>query len=142
MDWTESLIPISPFIMIIFVVWFASMIKRTHARNRLEMQKELLAKFSSAQELTEFLKTDGGKLLMPEPTSPRTPAARAGVGVLVLIIGIGLLLVSLRPPDPDAARGLQTGGLIVASAGIGLIASAFVTKRLSDKWGAADIPPK
>jgi len=39
MDWSESLIPISPFIMIIFVVWFASMIKRTHARNRSEMQK-------------------------------------------------------------------------------------------------------
>ena len=63
----ETLIPLAPFIMIIFVIWFGSQVKKTQARHRAEMQKDMLAKFSSGQELAEFLKTDGGKLFMPEP---------------------------------------------------------------------------
>jgi len=85
--WSGILIPLAPFIMIIFAIWFGSRTKQAQAKHRAEMQKDLLTKFSSAQELSDFLKTDGGKLLMPEPVRERTPARRAGAGILVMVIG-------------------------------------------------------
>ena len=133
--WSGILIPLAPFIMIIFAIWFGSRTKQAQAKHRAEMQKDLLTKFSSAQELSDFLKTDGGKLLMPEPVRERTPARRAGAGILVMVIGVGLMAASAtHPPDVEFGNTLLVAGVIVIAAGIGLLISAFVTQRLARKW--------
>jgi len=137
--WTGILVPLAPFIMIIFVIWFGSQVKKTQARHRAEMQKDLLTKFSSGQELAEFLKTDGGKLFMPEPARTRSPAHRAGAGILVLVIGVGLIAASTtHPPDVEFGNMLRVAGYIVIAAGVGLLISAFVTQRLARKWSVED----
>jgi hypothetical protein len=131
----SDFIPFASFIMIIFVVWFGTMKQRAQDRNRTEIQKELLTKFSSAQELTEFMKSDGGKLLMPAPERGRTPASRAGTGIFIVVVGIALLASSMLMPQPETHSGLQVAGLLAMGAGIGFLISALVTRKLSQKWG-------
>jgi hypothetical protein len=138
MNWTANLVPLAPFIMIIFIIWFVSLTRRAQDRHRAEMQKDLLAKFSSASELTEFLKTDGGKLLMPAPIRGRTPANRAGAGVIVVVVGIGMMAGSRFSTDPDAMGILRIAALIAIATGIGLLISAFVTQKLAQKWREQD----
>jgi predicted phage tail protein len=128
-------VPLAPFIMTIFVVWFVTIRRRAQDRNRTELQKDLLTKFSSAQELTEFMKTDGGKLLMPAPERSRTPASRAGTGVFIVVLGLALLASSMLMPKAEAHSGLQVAGLLAIGAGIGFLISAVVTQKLSRKWG-------
>ena len=106
----------------------------------MEMQKDLLTKFSSAQELTEFLKTDGGKLLMPAPVRGRTPANRAGIGVFVLVVGFGLLVAAKISSQSEMEDDLQIAALLAMAAGIGLLISAWITQKLSRKWGEIDTP--
>jgi hypothetical protein len=130
-----DLVPFAPFVMIIFVVWFGTIKRRAQDRNRTEVQKDLLTKFSSAQELTEFMKTDGGKLLMPEPERSRTPASRAGTGVFIIVVGLALLASSMLMPQAETHSGLQVAGLLAIGAGIGFLISAFVTHKLTQKWG-------
>jgi hypothetical protein len=135
MDWAGILVPLAPFVMIIVIVWVGSRSRQAESQRRAEMQKELLAKFSSVQELSEFLKSDGGKLFMPEPQKLRSPAHRVGTGILVLVVGAGML-VSTRffTFDHDAHQVLSVAGVIVVAAGMGLLISAVVTQRLSRKW--------
>jgi hypothetical protein len=135
MDWTMNLVPLSPFVMIIFVVWFGSLVRRAQERHRADLQKDLLTKFTSAQELNEFLKTDGGKLLMPLPSRVHTPASRAGTGVFIVVVGLALLASSMFMPQAEAHDGLKVAGLLAIGAGIGFLISAVVTKNLSRKWG-------
>jgi len=130
-----DLIPFAPFVMIIFVVWFGTTKRRAQDRNRTELQKDLLTKFSSAQELTEFMKTDGGKLLMPAPEKIRTPASRVGTGIFIVVIGLALLASSMLIPEVESHNGFQVAGLLAIGAGIGFLISAFVTHKLSRKWG-------
>ena len=138
MNWTDNLIPLSPFIAIIFVFWFVSVTRRAQDRQRAEMQKELLTKFSSAQELNEFLKSEGGKLFMPAPARRRTPANSAGTGVLVMVVGFGLLAAAKFSSQPELEDNLQIGALLAIAAGIGLLISALITQKLSRKWEERD----
>ena len=136
MGWVaDVLVPISPFVMVIFIVWFVSLTRRAQERHRAELQKDLLTKFSSPQELSEFLKTDGGKLLMPVPERPRTPARTAGASVIVLVVGFGCLAAALLTKQDDLKDNLLIAALLTIAAGVGLLISAFVTQKLSRKWG-------
>jgi hypothetical protein len=94
-----------------------------------------MTKFTSAQEVAEFMKTDGGKLLMPAPERRCTPASRAGTGVFILVVGFGLLAASMFMTDAEVHSGLQVAGLLAIAAGIGFLISAVVTQKLSRKWG-------
>src|SRR5262252_266562 len=120
MEWTSNLIPLAPFIMIVVIVWFGMRAKHVESQRRAELQKELLAKFSTAQDLAEFMKTEGGKVFMSEPQKLRSPASRAGTATLVLVVGIGLLFASrmFLTFDRDAQQGMSVGGVIAIAAGI------------------------
>jgi Domain of unknown function (DUF6249) len=143
MGWVaDALVPISPFVMIIFVYWFISLVHRAKERHRAELQKDLMAKFTSAQEISEFMKTDAGKLLLPTPDRKRTPAARAGTGTFVIIVGLGLFAASLFSAEVEVHSGLRIAGLLAIAAGIGFLISAIVTQKLSQKWGEEEGNPK
>ena len=133
-NWTADLVPIAPFVMIVFVVWFASLVRRAQERHRADLQKDLLTKFTSAQEVSDFMKTDAGKLLMPAPTRSRTPASRAGTGIFIVVVGLALLASSMLMPEAEVHNGLQVAGLLAIGAGIGFLISAVVTQKLSRKW--------
>ena len=65
----ENLIPIAFFGFVGFVVWVAISHQTRRATLRADMQKQLLERFSSGQELAAFLETEAGK----ERSSCATP---------------------------------------------------------------------
>ncbi len=57
-------VPVAAFGMVVLIVWIASREKQSRARYRAEVQRDLIAKFASGQELTEFLKSEGSRALL------------------------------------------------------------------------------
>lgn len=134
-DVIGQLTGIAPFVMIVLIVWFEIQKKMNQSRIRAELQKEVLAKFSSGQELNEFLNTDAGRRLMQEPPaskygSKRRVIALAVGGIIAVGAGVGFYFGG----EDLEAVGLFTGG------GLALLASAGVSYWLAKKLGLSDTP--
>jgi len=149
------LIPVAGIMMMVFWVWFDTLQKRAKIEARTELTKQLLEKFSSAQELTEFLEKESGQRFLDGmesdkgslPTWPPLPMGSVGFGgwhgpkerILGIIIpgciltsiGTGFLAMSTSP-------NLQVAGATILAAGIGLLIAAIVTYVLSKAWGLMD----
>src|SRR5215831_10120785 len=89
----EILIPLAPFVMVIVIVWLATKEKQSRVRYRAEVQRDLIAKFPSGQELAEFLKTDESRRIFQELSS--TPTPRDPIHKIVGIVIGGTVLVAL-----------------------------------------------
>jgi hypothetical protein len=111
-----------------FILGLVAAHVRAKIRHRTEVQKELIAKFASAQELAAFLNSDAGKLLLrgakddpvwKEPT-PRPVDEQIGIaigwGVLVLAVGVAVFVV----------RGLNVPSAVLTALGIGLLFNALL----------------
>ena len=134
-DVVAGLAIIGPFVVIILVVWFVIRNSMNQRRIRAELQKEVLAKFSSGQELSEFLHTDAGKRLMGEP-----PASRWGSKGRVITLAVsGMIAVG-------AGAGFYFGGqdaeavALFTGVGLALLASSAVSYWLAKKLGLSDTP--
>jgi len=138
MQWFAELASIAPFIMIIFVVWFGTQLRRSQDRHRADTHKELISKLSSAQEVNDFLKTDAGKQLIAPSQQSRSPSRRAGTGVLIIVVGLGIFAASNFMHYAEAHEGLMSAGVIASFAGIGFLLSAVISRHLSQKWGESD----
>ena len=135
-----ALITLVVFGFVAFVLWLVAAHVRAKIRHTTEVQKELIAKFSSPQELTDFLDSEAGKLLIrgakddtPVPwkgPAPRPPNEQIGIaigwGVLVLCVGAAVLVV----------RGLTLPGAIITALGIGLLFNALLRAWFFWKRGA------
>src|SRR5215204_3077286 len=101
-----QLIGLAPFVMVIFVVWFGTRAGMNKRAIRAELQKDILAKFSTGQDLSEFLATDAGKRFMREPQGSSKWAAKGRVinlavaGIIAVGAGIGFYFGG---EDADAA---------------------------------------
>jgi hypothetical protein len=132
-DIIALLIPFAAFAMVIAIVWLASREKLAKARLRTELQRELLTKFSTARELTEFLNSEGSKMLLQE--SPRRPADRT----IRLVVG-GTILLALgggfffSGTDDEATA-------ICTAVGLGLIVSAALSYWLAQKLKDSEESP-
>ena len=126
-DIFEVLIPFAVFVMVIVIVWIASREKLAKARIRVELQKELLSKFSSSRELTEFLSGEGSKVFLQEPlrNSANRVIKLVTSGIVLLAVGCGFFLAGT---DKEAAA-------LFAAAGLGLILSAGVSHWLTKRLG-------
>jgi hypothetical protein len=101
---------------------------RAQIRHRTDVQKELIAKFSTPQELADFLNSEAGKLLLrggkddvPRQWPPQRPVEEQigiaiGWGVLVLCVGAAVLYV----------RGVTLPGAVITALGIGLLFNALL----------------
>jgi hypothetical protein len=121
-----------------FVLWLPESKARAKLRHREEVQKQLLGKFSSLQELTDFLSSDPGKLLLggasgyPESPSkdvaPRPFKEQVGItiswGVLAICVGAAVFVV----------RGLTLPGAVFTALGIGFLINAMLRVLLHRKW--------
>jgi hypothetical protein len=118
------------FGFVAFVLWLISSHVQAKMRQRTEVQKELIAKFSTPQELADFLNSDAGKLLIrvskedsapswkdlaPRPVDEQIGIA-IGWGVLVLCVGIAILVV----------QGLTLPAALFTAVGIGLLFNALL----------------
>jgi hypothetical protein len=132
-------VPFGAFIMVIIIVWVASNEKQAKARYRAEVQKELIAKFGSGRELSEFLNSEGSRqLLGPIGTSHEEAARDPRRKTLDLITG-GLICASIG--GAFFFVGTKWGfpfllvGLIMLGIGGSLLISAGISYYLSQKWG-------
>jgi len=89
-----------PFGLAGFLIWLAVSKTRGGQKQYAEVQKEVISKFTSGDELRAFLKSDEGKQLFrnmdSEGAARRGPRERAvsriGIGIVLMIVGGGLLI--------------------------------------------------
>jgi hypothetical protein len=133
------LVPFGAFLMVVIIVWVASQEKQAKARYRAEVQKELIAKFGSGRELSEFLNSEGSRqLLGPAWGSKEAINADPRRKMLDLITG-GLICASIG--GAFFYIGTSWGfpfllvGLIMLGIGGSLLISAGISYYLTKKWG-------
>ena len=142
MQQSEILITLVILIFVGFIFWLFSTQAKAKIRYRAEVQKELIARFPSAVDLSEFLNSDAGKLLISE-SKERERAVQAppksakqhvlesiGIGILALSVGLAVF----------AVRGLSLSATIFTALGIGFLMNALVGYLLAKKWGFWDPP--
>ena len=133
-DILQESVPIALVAMLVLIVWLRVRRSMNENRIRAELQKEVLAKFTSGQELSDFLATDAGKQFMKEPGSRWVSKGRvitlAVWGLVSIGAGAGFYIGG---EDPDAA-GLFTG------VGVALLLSSVVSYWLAKKLGLSDTP--
>lgn len=125
------------FCFVGFILWLVSAHLRAKVRHRAEIQKELIAKFASPQELADFLNSEAGKLLIRGATDdwirPKEPPQRpfneqVGItiawGVLGLCVGGAIYIV----------KGLNLPAAIFMAVGIGFLINAGLRVLLTKKW--------
>jgi len=141
MQQSEILISVVAFLFVGFIGWIISVVARAKMRHRAEMQKELLARFSTSQELSDFLNSDAGKQLLfreedlrAKADIPRSERASIGYtigyGVLFLCVGVAILI----------AGGSVLVGAIFTALGVGNLINALLRIYLTRKWGCGDQP--
>lgn len=102
----------------------------------LEVRNQILARTGSLEELLAFARTEEGRGFLEPPTLPATVPhglRMIQAGILVLFLALGLLL----------GKGLAARGqsLMVALAGIGLLAAGLAGRRLRTRWALRDLEP-
>jgi Flp pilus assembly protein TadB len=145
MQQSEILITLVAFLFVGFVLWMISAQARAKIRYRAEVQKELISKFSSAQELADFLNSDAGKLLIrdqkdedlhakansPSVGNRESIGYTIGFGVLFLCVGVAILI----------ARGSVLAGAIFIALGVGNLINAGLRIYLAKRWRCWDQAP-
>ncbi|HTY61553.1 MAG TPA: hypothetical protein VMG30_04795 [Acidobacteriota bacterium] len=131
----DVLVPIAAFAMVIILVWFGHKIKRTRIQEQGELRKRLLDKFSSGQELSEFLSTPQGQNFLKDQEANaglRSPKSRVihGIcwGIVLLVLG-GAFFGLMR-----LERDLVYPATILTALGIGILVAAAISYSLYKKW--------
>jgi flagellar basal body-associated protein FliL len=132
------LIPLAAFAMVVLIVWIGHQSSRHSIHEKAELRRQLLSKFGSAQELTEFLATPHGKSFLIEKDRDAASGGERNrqriialliTGLVLAILGIGLLGLMYYQ------EGFVYPGVLVLALGIGFLASAGVSFRLYKNWG-------
>jgi hypothetical protein len=134
------LIPFGAFIMVIIIVWVASQEKQAKARYRAEVQRELIAKFSSGRELSEFLNSEGSRQLLGSVGSEGEDATQDPRRKIIGLITGGLINLGAGAALFYVGYSMDfwwfsLAGLITLGVGVSLLISAALSYYLSQKWG-------
>jgi hypothetical protein len=137
--------------LLVSIVWIIRQLLENRRWSRIfklqsEVHGRLIDKFSSTQELAQYMGTEAGKrFLEAAPISAgiepeqRVPNAVARVltplqiGIVLVLLGIGLLL--LRHVSTDTRVPMLIFGTVVLMPGLGFIISAGVTWVLAARLG-------
>ena len=122
----DVLVPLGAFGLAAFVSWVAMTQRTRRAGLRADMQTKLLERFSSGQELAEFLETEAGKKFL-ESNSERPshgPLRAAQGGIVITALGIGFLVLTFLVDE------LVIPGTILLALGFGLLAAAALAQRV------------
>jgi len=126
------------------------------SRTQSDVHNKILDRFNTTEQLLEYIRTPaGGKFLesapiplhVERPASGKTSPLAARImwsvqlGVVIAIVGLGMLLLS-AVVDKDSSQGLFALGAIALCVGVGFIASAAVSLKLSRRLGLWEAPPE
>ena len=148
----ESLSIFAVFTLIAFALaWLVRTIIEQKRWNRLsrtqsEVHNKILDRFSTSQEVLDYIKTPAGTKFLESAPIPlhadsapqNAPMSRVmwsiQIGVVVAAASLGVLLVSGRF-DKESGQELFALGMIGVSVGVGFIASAAISLVLSRRLG-------
>lgn len=124
----------------LMVGWLAWMLTRTNhlkTRAHIELQKRLLEKIGSAQDVIQLAQTEEGRrlleaLTMERPSPLEQILSSIQKGVVLIIVGLGGL--SLRLFFPTGFGLFIVIGVFAGAVGLGLLVSAGVAYVLSRAW--------
>lgn len=121
-----------------WAVWLYSRRRQERMRAELEVRRRMLEKFGTAEELTAFLASEGGRKFLEDLSTEHASHADkilASVkrGTILTLLGIGLW--SLVAWEPNDLQPLGVFGTIAMTIGLGYLASAAVSYRFSKRWG-------
>lgn len=123
-------------------VWLYFRRRQERIQAELEVRRRMIDKFASADELTAFLASEGGRSFLEDlstGTANHADRILASVqrGAVLTLLGLGSwLLVAWNPQDLEAAGIL---GTLAVAVGLGYLVSAGASYRLSKRWGL--LPP-
>ena len=129
------LVPAVVFGSCIAIVWLILKFRQHRVEKQAEIQQQLLTKFETAGELSEFLDTDSGQQFMRqfESNPHRLILMMLSLGILSSFLGLGFLaLTALSNAD------FLYPGIILLVLGLGFAAAAAVSRRLSVQWQQDD----
>jgi hypothetical protein len=142
----EILVPWGAFLMISWVVFVtANGLRRWHQQRMLnQFQTKLLDRIGSVNELGAFLNTDAGARFLKglttvgEAAGPHVRILRAvQSGAVLATLGFGLYLYGWLTPTLRAGtvNSINAIATILFGLGVGLLASAWLAYRLSQRMG-------
>lgn len=142
--------------MFLCIGWIVWIITNSRRRSRVaEIQRDIHAKlfekFGSSQDLIEYLKTEAGSKFLDSATIEHTrPIGRVlgsiQAGLILSLLGIAMLIVRFTMPSvgwnpieqAQTAHGFLAVSLLLLALGLGFLASAAASYKLSKSWGLFD----
>lgn len=134
--WIVILI-LGQFVFLGFIIWVVARAREARMRRRSEERSRLLERFSSSQELTDFLNSEAGSRLLgkAEPGHPmRSISGTVTAGIITFFTGVGFLIVANKLPLGDS-DGFLIPGFLGLMAGLGILISAFISTVLYKRAG-------
>jgi hypothetical protein len=112
---------------------------------RTEVQKSLLEKFNSSQELNAFLESPGSQRLLGDISLQRRQSGirerilgSVSAGVILSVFGLAFFILAVAGNE----KKLVVPGVLFLALGIGLLAAAAVSHRLGKMWELTNGTPE
>lgn len=125
------LTPFGFFATCILIYWLWARLRQHRNEKQIEVQQQMLVKFETAGELSEFLASESGQQFMRqfESNPYRLILATLSIGIISGFLGLGFLGITVFS-DQD----FSLAGVILLVLGAGFAAAAAVSRRLSVQW--------
>ena len=127
-----------------FILWMVFRGRESRMRQRSEERSRMLERFSSGQELNEFLSSSAGarylELLGERVAHPiKSLSATVTAGIISIFAGGAFNIVSRSVPDADQ-MGFRIPGILGLVVGVGILVAAAVSAFLYRRAGL--MPPR
>lgn len=127
-----------------FIIWITFRAREGRMRQRAEERARMLERFSSAQEVTDFLNSSAGarylRLLGERVSNPiKSIVATVAAGIISIFAGGAFQIVSRSVPDPDQV-GFRIPGILGLVVGVGILVAAAISAALYKYAGL--MPPR
>ena len=133
MNWSaieDIVMTLGLFAAVVVIIWLRARVNQVRLARQAETQQQLLAKFQSGRELADFIETEDGKQFLGQFESDpnRMILVVLSAGIVSTVLGLGLLVLMIWED------GFLFPGVGTTALGVGLIAAAIISKKLSDQW--------
>ena len=129
-----ALLAVGNLAFVAFIAWLFVRRSRERVQAQAALRQRVIERFESSKDLTAFLETDAGRRLLGSFGPDANPAAKVlgsiNAGIVLVLIGLGFLY-SAGTGNPSAFL----PGWVIFASGLGCLAAAWVSHRLSRRWG-------
>ena len=129
-------------ITIVFWAWVVWVILEWRKmRNKSKLQSKIVDKFSTAQELSDFLQSqEGSRFLNFLRFNGRAPREKIlsslSKGIILSFLGIAIIVIGSL--FAEEMRYFIAFGIVLIAIGVGFLVSTKISYNLSKKWGIID----